>query len=217
MIQELKKQLVDFAYPPFCVACSKDGAWLCTNCIQSILDTEPPRFKPPGFTDFFTIGRYANPALRQLIHSLKYRGASCCLSSVSELIQRFTDANVLFERTLHLSGLNLFFVPSDDLRVRERGIDHARSLAEVFTGTYKHIILQDSLIKTRSIMPNASLPSNAARKGNTADAFTVTDRIHGPCLLIDDVYTTGATMQACRSAMKKGGASEVYGFALARG
>jgi len=210
------QQVLDFIYPPFCIACRADGAWFCETCRSHVLRNASVGRPPEGFEDFYSIGRYADPVLRRLIHTLKYRAASCCLKSIAKLITEFADTHILFQHILSIEGLNVFFVPSDDLRIRERGIDHARLLAETFARLYPNLVLRDSLIKRHSVMANASLPSNAARKGNTQDAFLAAEQVYGPCLLIDDVYTTGATLQACRSALRKAGARKIYGFTLAR-
>ena len=216
MITTVKNILLDFAYPPYCISCDIDGEWFCDACTNKVLNRSSFKGSPDGFVDFFSLGMYSYGALRKLIHALKYRRAGCCLDSVGRLIKRFAETHILFQQLMAKDDVHLYFVPSDELRVRERGIDHTKALAECIRSIFPQLTLHRSLIKTRHVLPNASLPSNAARKGNTKDAFMVAERAFGTCLLIDDVYTTGATMQACRSALKKSGAGEVYGFVLAR-
>ena len=101
--------------------------------------------------------------------------------------------------------------------MRERGVDHGLFLLSVFRKLYPQLKTSTALIKTRQVLPNASLPSNAARKGNSKDAFVMTEKAATKCLLIDDVYTTGATLDACKTALRKAGATEIHGFVLAKG
>jgi len=217
VIELVQTPLLDFIYPPFCVACDADGKWICGHCLENTINQSEPVRIPVGFKDFFTIGRYSSPVLQRLIRSLKYHSATACLESVSALLESYIEKHILFRQLLLTSDLNIYFVPSDELRVRERGIDHTKKLAEVLSGHAPKSRIKNTLIKTRSILPNASLPSNAARKGNTADAFSVTERVQGTCLLMDDVYTTGSTMNACKIALRRAGAREIYGFTLAIG
>lgn len=217
MIAELKNTLLDFCYPPFCVGCDADRGWFCLNCINGIVESSPAHKPPDGFADFFVVGAYADPRLRELIHALKYRRATACREGLAQLLKAYSAKHVLFRQLIEKHELNVFHVPSDELRIRERGIDHARALAEVFGTVFPKVKLRSSLIKTRPAMANAALPSNAAREGNTKDAFAVTERVGDACLIIDDVYTTGATMNACKRALRAAGAHEIYAFALAKG
>lgn len=217
MIHTLKQHTLDFIYPAFCVGCERDGSWICDRCINAVMRRLPDQRIPNGFSSFHTVGRYADPVLRQLIRAIKYRTARVCIARLNDLLDQFIERHVLFRELLQTPELRLFYVPSDELRIRERGIDHTFVIAELFALKYQNIHLRDSLIKTRNVMPNAKLPSSAARKGNTSDAFMVTERIEKPCLLIDDVYTSGATMSACKNALRTAGAKAIHGFTLAVG
>lgn len=217
MIGLVKTHVLDFVYPRFCVGCESDSDWLCEPCSERIVGRGSEADSVDIFDQFFTIGSYADPALRELIRSIKYRRAIDCLPSVSRLIDRFIKHHALFHILLSTPNLQIFYVPSDELRVRERGVDHVADLANLVHAKYPETVLRDTLIKTRTSIPNAKLPSNAARKGNSLEAFAVTERVSRPCLLIDDVYTTGATMKACKRALKAAGAKNIHGFTLAKG
>jgi len=78
-------------------------------------------------------------------------------------------------------------------------------------------LVSDCLIKTRETISQVELPEDA-RKENVKGTFSVKNRISGKkILLVDDVYTTGATMTECARVLRESGAKEIIGIAIARG
>jgi ComF family protein len=116
-------------------------------------------------------------------------------------------------------------VPLFHLRERERGFNQARLLAEglkhsldTLPGAKKKRIDATLLVRTRATLPQAGLKVGA-RKENVRGAFAVVkpEHVQGrQVVLVDDVMTTGATLSACASTLKKQGASRVYALAMAR-
>jgi len=116
-------------------------------------------------------------------------------------------------------------VPLFRSRERERGFNQARLLAEGLRhhlekspGRKKIRIDAGLLVRTRATLPQAGLKFQA-RKENVRGAFAVvkTEALEGrQIVLVDDVMTTGATLSACASALKKGGAGRVLALAMAR-
>ena len=116
-------------------------------------------------------------------------------------------------------------VPLFRLRERERGFNQARLLAEgLKRGIEKRqggrVVRLDQglLVRTRATLPQAGLKVQA-RKENVRGAFAVArpEFVRGrQVVLVDDVMTTGATLSACASALKKAGAGNVFALAMAR-
>lgn len=116
-------------------------------------------------------------------------------------------------------------VPLFRSREKERGFNQARLLAE---GLSHHLawtscglklkVESGLLVRTRATLPQAGLKFRA-RKENVRGAFAVArpEPVRGrQIVLVDDVMTTGATLSACASTLKKGGAGKVFALALAR-
>jgi ComF family protein len=102
-------------------------------------------------------------------------------------------------------------VPLDPARLRRRGFNQARLLAE---GLGPPVL--DALARTRPTPPQTGLPA-ARRHANVRDAFAVCRPVAGLTLvLIDDVATTGATLHACARALRAAGAREIRALTAAR-
>jgi ComF family protein len=109
-------------------------------------------------------------------------------------------------------------VPLHHKRLRERGYNQSRLLAQQLGKLANLPVVDDCLIRQRHAPPQARTATVAERRSNVADAFSCRDlRLHGKqVLLIDDVSTSGATLDACARALKKSGAVSVWGVVLAR-
>jgi ComF family protein len=108
----------------------------------------------------------------------------------------------------------LTFVPSDPGRLLMRGHGPAERLAREI-GRLWGIRTRTLLIRTRSVSRQRGL-SLADRRRNVRGAFTTAAAIRGRVVLVDDVYTTGATASACATALRRAGATDVEVICLAR-
>ena len=144
---------------------------------------------------------------KELVHALKYRAYTPVVEKVAAPL--ISDA-VRDER-----GFDVVVpVPLHRSRLKKRGFNQAELLAR---GVARRIgvPLSDTLQATRSTRDQVEL-SAAERRENVANAFTARDRARGKVLLVDDVFTTGATTSACAAALLKAGAAEIHAVTLCR-
>ncbi len=117
-----------------------------------------------------------------------------------------------------IPGETLVPVPLHRQRLRERGYNQSSLLAQGIGKLTSLPVVDDCLIRQRHALPQARTQTVEERRSNVADAFTCRD--HGlkdkQVLLIDDVATSGATLDACAVALKAAGATSVWGLTLAR-
>lgn len=109
-------------------------------------------------------------------------------------------------------------VPLHIRRLRWRGFNQSLLLAQAIGQKEKIAVEPFLLERTRSTAPQIQL-SEKERKSNVQGAFTVSDpeRLQGTCvLLVDDVYTSGATVNECARVLRRSGATDVDVFTLAR-
>ncbi len=149
--------------------------------------------------------------MRQAIHQLKYRNLRALAQPLAELLHRYLVKNPLPAEVL-------VPVPLHAKRLRERGYNQAHLLARELSKLSGLPVVDGCLTRKIESPPQARAETVAERRANVANAFSCRhQRLKDkPVLLIDDVATSGATLDACARAVKAGGASSVWGLVLAR-
>jgi len=148
--------------------------------------------------------------MREAIHRLKYSNSQDLAAPLGEMM-------VSYWQDVHLPADVIVPVPLHARRLRERGYNQATLLARELGKGVGLPVLENALIRVRDTSPQVDL-SAEERKENVRGAFHCPDdRLAGKnVLLVDDVYTTGATLEACSSALKQRGVRNVWALTLAR-
>lgn len=228
--------LLSVLLAPECAACARplsrptDGP-VCGGCWNSIPPLPPPlcdvcgdplpawrlaattaaecarcRRLPRHVARARAIGAYEG-ALRSIVHALKYGGRRSLAKPLGRLMrERGRDV---------LDGADIAVpVPLHPSRRRERGFNQADDLAR-----YLGLPVAGALCRIRATAAQADLPA-ARRHGNVRDAFGLRYRAGSLAgtrvVLVDDVSTTGATLDACARVLKAGGVREVRALTAAR-
>lgn len=192
---------------PLCTVCGipfigTGGDHRCGACL-----TNPPHFDSAR-AHFLYEG-----AIRDLIHSFKYNQKTHLRSPLA-LLTLEGVGGFLADHQPHL----IVPVPLHRSRLRQRGFNQAVLLGRVLSRRLSIPMLTDALTRTRPTEPQIQL-SAAERRLNVKGAFTVTkpDSVAGKrILLLDDVMTTGSTMDECARELKKAGADMVTAVTIAR-
>ncbi|MEZ4656362.1 MAG: ComF family protein [Caldilineaceae bacterium] len=151
--------------------------------------------------------------LRTAIHHLKYEQKPELAQVLARYLVAVFRAAPWPQRTASIEAV--IPVPIHDERRAERGYNQAELLAGWFCRTVNLPLRAEWLCRWRATTSHVGL-SAAERQRNVADAFRVTGPVQGrTILLIDDVYTTGATLQACADELMRNGARRVYALSLA--
>jgi ComF family protein len=214
--------LVDVLLPPACAGCGRYGQLLCARCVARL---RPPsrdeeRFvaADPGVVigDALELGVAAfgyESALRRALGRLKYGGAARVAAPLARA------ALPAFEALLAaITGQPpaLVPVPVHPERQRQRGYNQAALIATELS-RLRPLRVAAVLERRRPTVQQHRL-DRAARLRNLRDAF---DLIHGArsppvAILVDDILTTSATLEACATILRRHGSQRVYGFAIAR-
>jgi ComF family protein len=117
-----------------------------------------------------------------------------------------------------LPGEALIYVPLHPRRLRERGYNQSRLLAMELGMRIELPVIEDCLIRAKQAQPQVRAIDVEERRRNVADAFVCCDeKVSGKqIILVDDVCTSGATLESCAAALKSKGAVSVWGLTLAR-
>ena len=211
--------------PSRCVGCGKVGTWLCTDCASQILFLKVQncyrcgRLMPRGRTcdncrrqtnldgvvvaTHFEIG-----PIRELIHELKYSGTVELANLLGAMLVRTILVN-------ELADFVLVPVPLHGKRIIERGFNQAELLTRQIierTGMETELILS----RVKATLSQTKL-TRVERLRNISGAFECRVALEGiNILLVDDVMTTGATLEECAKTLKRAGAKRVWGVVVAR-
>ena len=151
-----------------------------------------------------------NELLREAIHCFKYRNYRVAAPCLGRLMARYLADNPL-------PGDVLAPVPLHSRRLRERGYNQAELLAREVSRVTGIKVDTTWLNRVRNTAPQAQAADGSLRHANMAGAFLCRADLSGTaCILVDDVCTTGSTLNACAEALVAAGASEVWALTLAR-
>ena len=226
-IYELFWSGFDWLFPPVCAGCGKAGERWCAACQDMVQVCLPPmcplcgnsqrhdyicsncRQSPPQYTELRSWAYFEGP-LRKAIHQLKYE-RNITLGDVlaKPMAVLVSQSNWSFDFVVS--------VPLSARRLKERGYNQADFLARPVAMAFGKPLKSKCLWRVRETHSQVGL--NALERVKNVDgAFAAAASLAGSCdiLLVDDVMTTGATLNACAAALKSAGARNVYGLTLAR-
>ena len=214
----VSEALLDGIFPPMCLGCYEKGTWLCASCLVNVPFVGPVRCLADSPLDaLVAVSAYAHPITGTYIRAFKYQRALCLRDDVGRaLLKRFAQTFPI--STLFPPFPTLIVpIPMDPDRKRTRGLDHAYALARLIQEEFfPSLPLEQALLRVRATETNASLPNAATRAINIAAAFSCEMSVEGHrIVLIDDVYTSGATMKEAAKVLKSRGAVCVMGCVMA--
>jgi ComF family protein len=212
MPNALLRMVSSLVVPPLCVACREpelSGAVVCPDCRDALLELPPARCLCPGAFESAWAPFSYEGAARRIVIALKSRGSTTAAGFMAAAIEARAPPGSF--------GGVLVPVPGHPSRSRGRGYDHGRELA-LGLGRLTGLPVSDALQRTAGVRPQVGL----ARVERAANAHgSVTARPGGvrrgdPVVLVDDVYTTGATLDACARVLLEAGAQRVTALCFAR-
>ena len=219
--------MVDLIFPPICGGCKASGVRWCQNCQEQTRIIIPPFCElcgqpiqtngvckrclnsPPHFKATRSWAEFSGP-IRDALHDIKYRkniglGISLSQHLVDLLKQNNWDIDLVIP------------VPLGDERILQRGYNQAALIAKPLASCLQLPYNPRTLRRIKETISQVEL-SLIERQKNVKGAFQAyREHIHGKSiLLIDDVTTSGSTLNACSKSLIDVGARAVYGLTIAR-
>jgi ComF family protein len=225
------QQFLDMVFPSRCAGCQRTGHMLCPSCLAKIQPLPSPfcqlcgtplstygackncQYRPPKLSGQRAVSLYQEP-LRGCIHGLKYDGNTRLAEPLGLLLAQAY-------RRYGLQADTLIPVPLHSERQQQRGFNHASLLAEVCSANLGVPMNDSILVRHRATVAQVDLHPRE-RYQNVAGAFACTSGSASGALygrrivIIDDVSTTSATLEACATPLFAAGAKEIWGLVLAR-
>ncbi len=236
---------LDLIFPIECLICGKEGELVCKKCFFG-LKIKPSQYclhcKKENFIGKFCrdcrrsyflngvwiAGLYDDKNIAKLIRALKY-------SLIKDLANELGNFLAFFFRDLlnlyrinrekincktlsDLRSVLVVPVPLHKKRKRFRGFNQADEIVRVFSRKFYLETDGDNLVRIKNVKPQAKLKEEARRE-NVKNCFVWQGKSLGGrnIVLIDDVTTTGSTLNECARVLKENGAGEVWGLVLAKG
>jgi ComF family protein len=236
-------QLIDIIYPPRCHICNQflspderisSSFQLCNDCFSSLTPITHPmcticgmpfpdstgldhlcenclRKKP--WYDFLKSPYIYSGPIMESIQKFKYNAETHLASSLGHLLSSFVK-----EWIPNRKDFVIVPVPLHKKRLKERGFNQSLLLAKALASDLGNQLDYLSFIRKRYTQAQTGLKREARRK-NVKDAFSIIDPANfkdKKILLVDDVFTTGYTLNECARILKKSGATQVICITLAR-
>ena len=242
-----KNLILDILFPAFCINCSKEGSYLCPDCfsLTDILNRQYCPFcecpkvvldgkscnrckRSKNLNGLYCATSYDNFIVKKLINQFKYepylKELSKPLSSliIAHLINlnKFTPLdNKHLTEFKEFSNFLVISVPLHKKKLKQRGFNQAEELAKELSKNLKIPVICNVLVKIKQTPSQVELMKEEREK-NIKGAFSCQNPElinRREILLVDDVFTTGSTLEECARVLKDAGAKEVWGIVVARG
>ncbi len=239
--EKVKEGVLDILFPRFCFGCDKEGAYVCKDCEVFLTEnnlicpicgeasydgkTHPDCSTKYTLDGLVSIWDYEG-VIRKAILSTKGKGH---YHAAEKLIERAFGSIILkqsrfvdFLEFLLDESVKITFVPAHKKKIststyQVNDKNHAEEIAKIISKLPERRLEVVSLLEKARETKKQSNLTKEERSKNVKDAFKVKkEKLPENILLVDDVFTTGATMRECANKLKRAGAEKVRGFTLAR-
>jgi ComF family protein len=220
LLVKLKIFITDLLFPVVCLGCGHYGQWLCPECLKKIkLNSDGKYFQQPNIKNLngvWIAANYQEPFLAEALKNFKYNGVIDLGGSLGQLLIRFLAAKI---SQGEITGFDLITaVPLTKKRRLWRGFNQAEILAEAISRKFGWPSRFDLIKRRYQTFTQVGLKA-AERQSNVKGIFQLGNEINlegKKILLIDDVMTTGSTINECAEILRKAGAKEIWGLVLAK-
>lgn len=222
--------LLNLFFPITCYGCEKSGTYLCEKCFKTIKFQERQsktfNLKQENLKEVFIAGDYENKLLAKLIIAFKYEGQKNIGADLGKFLNFFWDGRIKIIRledkdlALRLENSLIIPLPLTKARKKERGFNQAEILAEILAKEFSYQIFLG--LKRKGRKKHQAKLNEKQRLKNISGQFFVPEKERNflsgsDIILIDDVITTGATLNEAAKILKEAGAKEVFALVLAKG
>lgn len=211
MLKNYIRALGSIFFPPLCFYCTKKitKGYLCPACTANIESAKIELLPPGAYYDRLICAVHYKEPVITLVHKFKYNHCDYLADFFSK---------ILLEKLAHhaIDAEIVTCVPSHPAKIKERGYNPPAILAEKIANSLK-IPFIDDIIYQRTWHQSQTKMAKDKRATNVENTFAVKNGCKDKkILMIDDVYTTGATINNCCRILKENGALKITAVTLAK-
>ncbi len=234
MIVKVKEFFLDLLFPRFCIDCGKEDEWLCSLCKNKILRAKTQvcpecgrisRFgrycrrhqKRWGLSGIIVAAYYEEGPIKEAIHNFKYNHILEMKDILGEVLAESLKDNLDIAKDILVTAVPLHF-----LRQAQRGYNQSELLADYVADKLKLPKNFHILKKMRWTKPQVQLGGKKRLK-NLTNSYKIFKKFdpnfirRKTIILVDDVTTTGTTLNECAKVLRAAGARRVWGLVVAKG
>ena len=226
------RNIIDIVFPIECLGCKKEGEWICEECAQKIpINSEPyclgckRKTRVGEFCEecknnyslngIFIASDYDNKIIKKAIKTLKYRFVHNISQELAKLLFLFFSRQPDWIKN---KSWIIIPVPLHKKRLKWRGFNQAEKLSQEFIKHSKlemdvknlqRIVHTKSQAKLNEVMRKKNILNSLSWQGGSLSGKNI--------IVVDDVTTTGSTLEECAKVLKKAGAETVWGLVVAKG
>jgi len=213
----MRTSILDIFFPATCIFCGKEGEHCCQDCLSLVSLASHPSPLPAksNLSGLFCATSFENRVIQKLIHSFKYppflRGLARPLAFL--IVSHFA----LLDNKIYPPDI-IIPTPLHKRRLKWRGYNHTELIANQLGHAFSVPVASNVLVKIKATKPQIRL-NKKQRLQNMQGVFELQNKeaiLGKTILLVDDVYTTGATMQECARVLRQAGTKHVFGAVVAR-
>lgn len=239
-LAQTKNFLLDLLFPKFCLGCGQEGEFFCLNCSARLRFIPPACFVCQKLAPaekkitsgrtcdscrgksfiyaYFSPFRYSDEPTRSLVHALKYQRIAALHQTLARLLASYAR---YFKLVFPAEAL-LIPIPLYPAKERVRGFNQSALIAKQFAALLQEqgcrLECRTEILRRRkNTAPQAEL-SGAERRKNVINAFAVTKPeliSQKTIILLDDVKTTGTTLEEAARVLKEAGAKQIWAITVA--
>lgn len=217
------KKEVSHSYP-LCKKCQTsipiNYSFICPVCKKRIANfSKSCCFCKTHINALGVVSFYENPILKKSIHLFKYQRIIFMQEPLGCLMIKFLKETYFLSK-INKSNVLLIPIPLHKRKKKQRGFNQSELLAKTVASHFSLNFYPEILLRIKNNPPQVKINNFSDRKKNSENIFQISNPNiikNKWVILIDDVYTSGATMQEAAKILKKNGAKKVIGLVLARG
>jgi competence protein ComFC len=203
--------ILDLIFPRFCIGCNKFDTYICEKCYEQI-NFYPlgvnPQIENYQLNKIIVVAQYEG-IIKKMITALKYKN----IKGIGQTLARMAYYSTDFPQVEAMTA-----VPLHPKRYRQRGFNQAAEIASELSQINQTPFVE-LLKRTKHAMAQAKIDDKNKRLTHLKNTFALNKKNINleSVLIVDDVTTTGTTLNECALVLKQAGVKKIYGLVIAHG